>query len=296
MTAMPWDAQGEAQTALHTIVTDRRYGPAALSNSQTMAYLLHHMLPNSPRESSALIAASTAGVPGILQNHLSHGTDLNTACRLTASAFENQTALAPDACNWAVWALATALRLDADDTRAGSTQDAAPRGSYQPTMAARTGPGAEPGFRPGVSPGRPNGLRIAAAAVTAAGAGLIIWACALPDLRIPADSGRTSFSIFNSGVGGDLWFAVEPVGVAVLGIAAALLIVFARRSARLRSMAIGVLFGFGIQTIMLFAGYRFAFRGPDHAGPAGTVGIFGGIVLLVAALLSAFGREELAPA
>ena len=68
---------------------------------------------------------------------------------------------------------------------------------------------------------------------------------------------RDSISIFNSGSSGALWFAVEPVGVAAFGIAAALLIVFTR-SARVRSIATGVLFGFGIQTIMLFAGYEFS--------------------------------------
>jgi len=291
---MPWDAQGEARTALRTIVTDRRYGPAALSNSQTMTYLLQHMLPNAPRESSALIAASNAGVPGILQNHLSQGTDLSSACRLTAAAFENQTALAPDACHWAVGALASALRVQAGDSKPGSASEAAPDGNYQQTMAA-TGPGAGPALRPGVSPGRPSGLRLAAVAVAAVGAGLIVWACALPILRVPAGNGRDSISIFNSGSSGALWFAVEPVGVAAFGIAAALLIVFTR-SARERSIATGVLFGFGIQTIMLFAGYEFSVRSPDHAGSGATVGILGGIVLFVAGLLSAFSREETATA
>lgn len=109
-----------------------------------MTYLLQHMLPNAPRESSALIAASNAGVPGILQNHLSQGTDLSSACRLTAAAFENQTALAPDACHWAVGALASALRVQAGDSKPGSAWEAAPDGDYQQTMAA-TGPGAGPG-------------------------------------------------------------------------------------------------------------------------------------------------------
>lgn len=295
MTVTPWDAQGEAQTALHTIVTDRRYGPAALSNSQTMTYLLQHMLPNAPRESSALIAASNAGVPEILWNHLSQGADPSSACRLTVATFENQTALAPDACNWAVGALASALRPAADDARAGLAREAAPHGNYQQTMAARIGPGAGPALRPGVSLGRPNGLRLAAAAVGAVGAGLIVWACALPILHLPAGGGRDSFSIFNNGSGGALWFAAEPVGVAVFGVATVLLIVFTR-SARLRLMATGVLFGFGIQTIMLFAGYEFYVRSPDHAGPGATVGILGGIALLVAGLLSAFSREETATA
>ena len=185
MSVMPWDAQGEAQTALHTIVADRRYGPAALSNSQTMTYLLQHMLPDAPREASALIAASNAGVPGILRNHLSQGTDLGSACRLTAAAFENQTALAPDACHWAVGALASALHLQADDSRPGSAWDVASYGNQQ-TMAAGTDPGAGPALRPGVSPGRPTGLRLAAAAVAVVGAGLIVAAQRALQITEPA--------------------------------------------------------------------------------------------------------------
>jgi hypothetical protein len=51
-----------------------------------------------------------------------------------------------------------------------------------------------------------------------------------------------------------------------------------------------VLFGFGIQTVLLFAGYEFYVRSPDRAGPGGAVGILGGIVLLVAALIAAASR------
>src|SRR5262249_45250066 len=159
-----------------------RHGPAALSNAQTMTNLLKDMLPDAPRESSVLVAASEVGVAGLLQSNIS----------------------------------------------------------------------------------------------------LIIWACALPDLHIPAGNGRTSFSIFNSGVAGDLWFAVEPVGVAVIGVAAALIIMLADRSARMRLVAGGVLIGFGIQTILLFAGYEFYVQNPDHAGPGGAVGILGGLLLLAA--------------
>jgi len=87
-----------------------------------------------------------------------------------------------------------------------------------------------------------------------------------------------------------LWFAVEPVGVAIIGVLAALIIMAANRSVRLRSLAAGVLFGFGIQTVLLFAGYEFYVRSPNRAGPGGAVGIVGGIVLLVAALIAAASR------
>ena len=62
MTSTPWDAQGEAHVALRAIVADPRYGPTVLSNAQTMTNLLKDMLPDAPRESSVLIAASEVGI------------------------------------------------------------------------------------------------------------------------------------------------------------------------------------------------------------------------------------------
>ena len=304
MTSMPWDAQGEAQAALQAIVADSRYGPAALSNAQTMTNLLKDMLPDAPRESSVLVAASEVGVAGMLQSNVSQGMDVATASRLAAGSFENRTALTPDACSWAVGILASALRLDAvratppppppgpvynPPRPAGGDQGTAAPGSA-PTPPVWVAP--VPVIRPGSE--RPDGLRRIAAVVTVVGAILIIWACALPDLHIPAGNGRTSFSIFNSGGGGDLWFAVEPVGVAIIGVIAALIIMLANRSARLRLLAAGVLLGFAIQTVLLFAGYEFQVRSPDHAGPGGAVGVLGGIVFLVAALIAAASRPATA--
>ena len=306
VTTMSWDAQGEAQAALRTIVADPRYGPAALSNAQTMTNLLKDMLPDAPRESSVLVAASDVGVPGMLQSNLSQGMDVGTASRLAAGSFENKTALTPDACTWAVGALASALRLEAAARPApppASVQETVRPLNDQPTRTAMAwrpppAPSPWPGSAPAprVSPGRPNGLRLAAAALAVVGAILIIWACALPDLHIPAGNGRDTFSIFNSGGAGDLWFAVEPVGVAVFAVAAALVLVFANRSARLRLLAIGVLFGFGIQTILLFAGYEYYVRSPNHAGSGPVVGILGAIVLLVAGLIAAVSRPAAAVA
>ncbi|MGH3204059.1 MAG: hypothetical protein ACRDOA_01960 [Streptosporangiaceae bacterium] len=297
MTSVPWDAQGEAHAALRAIVADPRYGLPALSNAQTMTNLLKDMLPDAPRESSVLVAASEAGVVGMLQGSVSQGMDVATASRLAAGTFENQTALTPDACNWAVGILASALRLDA--VRAapppppGPAYDTPRPGGDQRTVAPGPAPAppawvTPPQFRSGS--GGPGGLRLTVTVTTAVAAILIVWACALPDLYVSGGSGRTSFSVFNSGGAGQLWFAVEPVGVAVIGVLAALIIMAANRSARLRLLATGVLFGFGIQTVLLFAGYEFYARSPDRAGPGGAVGILGGIVLLVAALIAAASR------
>ncbi len=304
MTSVPWDAQGEAQAALRAIVADPRYGPPALSNAQTMTNLLKDMLPDAPRESSVLVAASEAGVAGLLQGNVSAGMDVATASRLAAGTFENRTALTPDACNWAVGILASALRLDAvraapppppgpvyDTPRLGDTPR--PGGGDQRTVAPGPGPAPPawvtpaPQFRSGS--GGPDRLRLIVTVLTGVAAILIVWACALPDLYVSGGTGRTSFSIFNSGGAGQLWFAVEPVGVAVISVLAAL-VMAANRPARLRLLATGVLFGFGIQTVLLFAGYEFYARSPDRAGPGGAVGILGGIVLLVAALIAAASR------
>jgi hypothetical protein len=337
---VPWDAQGEAQAALRTIVADPRYGPASLSNAQMLTNLLKDLLPDAPRESSVLVAASEVGVPGMLQGNMSQGMDLGTASRLAAGSFESRTALTPDACRWAVAALASALRLDAPGVGPGpqTPRQETPRpGHDQPTQTAmaRPAPGgpdfwADPATVPGpapswaptpgqapapgsapapppwsgpapaqvppASPAQPSSRMRAAAAVTVVGAILIIWACALPELRTPAGNGRDSFSIFNAGGPGLFWFAVEPLGVAICGAAAALVFAFAARAARLRSVAVGALFGFGIQTILLFAGYEFSVRSPDHSGPAATVGILGAIVLLVAGLIAASGPAASAPA
>ncbi|HMD25932.1 MAG TPA: hypothetical protein VKH61_17675, partial [Streptosporangiaceae bacterium] len=169
-----------------------------------------------------------------------------------------------------------------------------PGGGDQRTVAPGPGP-APPAWVMPAPPSRsgsggPDRLGLTVTVLTAVAAILIVWACALPDLYVSGGTGRTSFSIFNSGGAGQLWFAVEPVGVAVIAVLAAL-VVAANRSARLRLLATGVLFGFGIQTILLFAGYEFYARSPDRTGPAGAVGILGGIVLLVAALIAAASRR-----
>jgi hypothetical protein len=275
---MEWDQQGEAQAALRSIVANPRYGAAALSNSQTMTYLLEHMLPDAPRESGALVAASNAGVPDMLRQQLSQGTDPGTATRLAAESLGNRTGLTPEACQWAAGALAAALRTDVVGTAPAFGQGG---GAY-----AAYGTGGMPA-PPAPGPGRQSGLRFAAAGLAVAGAGLTIWACALPAFRISgSNSGQNSFSIFNSGGSG--WFAVEPVGVAILGVVAALLVIMA--TGRLRSIAAGMLIGTGIQTILLFAGYQFSVRSPEHAGPAGAVGMLAGAALLLGGLLAAFSR------
>jgi hypothetical protein len=296
----PWDPQGEARAALRTIVADPQYGAAALSSSQTMTNLLKDLLPDAPREASVLVAASEACLADGLKNYLSQGMDLGTASRLVAGSFETRTALTPDACSWVVGALVGALRLDAAGPRPAPTS--VPPGGDRLTRTPTGTPEGDRlsmtpvGTKAGVGTGRPDGLRLAAALVAAAGVLLVIWACALPYLDTPAGEGRRSFSLFNTGSPGGAWFALEPVGVAILGLAAAALLIFASRAARLRLIAAGTLVAFGTQTVFLFAGLAFGIQSPDHPGAAGAVGIIGGLLLLIAGVLGAVGRSAPAAA
>ncbi len=313
MASTPWDPQGEARAALRTIVADPQYGAAALSSSQTMTNLLKDLLPDAPREASVLVAASEACLADGLKNYLSQGMDLGTASRLVAGSFETRTALTPDACSWVVGALVGALRLDAAGPRPAPTSvppggdrlTRTPTGTPEGDRLTRTPTGTSEGDRlsmtpvgtkAGVGTGRPDGLRLAAALVAAAGVLLVIWACALPYLDTPAGEGRRSFSLFNTGSPGGAWFALEPVGVAILGLAAAALLIFASRAARLRLIAAGTLVAFGTQTVFLFAGLAFGIQSPDHPGAAGAVGIIGGLLLLIAGVLGAVGRSAPAAA
>jgi hypothetical protein len=282
-----WDPQGEAQVALRTIVADPQYGPAALSSSQTMTNLLKDLLPDAPREASVLVAASEMGVADSLRNYVSQGMDLGTASRLAAGSFENRTAMTPEACAWAVGALATALRLDTHDIHDAATRAAnvPPRGQ----VVAPPEPAAGSDLR------RLGGGTLAAAVLSVVGAVLILWACALPDVELSGGSGRQSFSIFNTGSGGTFWFAVEPIGVAIVVVATVLLLLFVARPVWLRALAPGMLVAFGIQCVLLFVGYEFSVLKPNHAGPGAAAGVLGGLLLLVAGLLAGISRRASAP-
>jgi hypothetical protein len=292
-----WDPSGEAQAALRTIVTDPRYGPATLSNAPTMGSLLRSLLPGAPRETSVLVAAADAGVPWNLQSWLAQGMELDAASRVTAGALGDRTALTSDACTWAVAALATALGMgsapDVDATRVDTPVVHDIPGA-DPSFASLFGSSQQPGtLQP---PGRrrfarigfasASSLRFAAAAMAGIGALLIIWACALPDAYFPAGDGRQSYSIFNAGSGGALWYALEPTGVAVIVAAIAVLIVVAARWAIAGWLTAGMLIAFGLQTMFFFAGYEFSVQHPARTGAAELVGILAALLLLAAGTLA----------
>ena len=143
-------------------------------------------------------------------------------------------------------------------------------------------------------------IKVAAGVVSIAAAVLIIVACALPYVQVKAALGGhfTSISIFNAGPGAsasNLWFAVEPVGVAVLAIVGGILLLTIG-SVRLRSVVAGTLVAFGIQTMLLFLGYALGLGyGGNRAGLGGAIGMLGGYLLAGAGCVAAASRAGRAP-
>jgi len=143
---------------------------------------------------------------------------------------------------------------------------------------------------PGAVPkrGSTSGPAIAGGVIAIVGALAIIGACALPVTTNTFGFGSNSgsISLFKElGTGSARWYLVEPIGVAVLGVLAGI-IVMVSRSRVLPVIAAGVLIGFGIQTVFLFLGYWRGFGNGEHAGPAGIVGILAGLLLAVAGLVA----------
>lgn len=152
------------------------------------------------------------------------------------------------------------------------TRCGAPAGMQSPTaedmVAGRYGHGAATAPAVAASEGAPFGrtrdvsLRVGAGIVAGAAAATIIWACALP-LVI---TGGTAFSIFSGSR--LIWPAVEPVGVAVLGVCAGIVMMTGRRGSGLRWLAAGVLLASGTQIVLFFVGLRFGVGGGGRAARA----------------------------
>jgi hypothetical protein len=150
--------------------------------------------------------------------------------------------------------------------------------------------GVVPAPVPAAAPAPPGtGLAVIGAVVAFAGAVVIIVACALPYANYTDQSISPSApSIFNPGYPGALWYAVEPVAVAVVGIVAGVLLI-ALRGRLLRALAAGVLLAVGVQTFVLFIGYVLAAAtGPgEHAAIGGGIGLLGGLALAISGALAA---------
>jgi hypothetical protein len=127
------------------------------------------------------------------------------------------------------------------------------------------------------------------AVVAFVGAVAVIVACVVPyaNYTDPSVSPATP-SIFNPGYPGAVWYAVEPVLVAVVGVVAGVLLI-ALRGRLLRALAAGVLLAVGVQTFVLFIGYVLAAAtGPgERAAIGGGIGLLGGLALAIGGALAA---------
>jgi hypothetical protein len=101
-------------------------------------------------------------------------------------------------------------------------------------------------------------------------------------------------SFYSDGVPFSLWnkipaaFTLEPLGVAILGLCAGIMMARGRVSGR-RWLAAGILIAFGIQMLLYAWGTQFGIAPPQTAGSAGIPGLAGGLMLVAAGVLGAVG-------
>jgi hypothetical protein len=142
---------------------------------------------------------------------------------------------------------------------------------------------------------------VAAGILAIVAALVIVAASAVPYVRFSTGvAGHFQpVSIFNPGPGSNashLWYAVEPGGVALLGIILGVLLMVARKGSLL-AVAAGMLIAFGMQTVFLFLGYALGLDyGTNQPGVAGAVGILGGLLLACAGVMGAVSRTVRATA
>ena len=111
MTGLSWEHAAGVRQALHSIVTDPDYGPAALSSTRTMTNLLNDLLPDAPREKSVLIGAADARVAEILLDRTADGLDASLAINQAASSLAAATVFPREVCDWVATELAIALGI-----------------------------------------------------------------------------------------------------------------------------------------------------------------------------------------
>jgi hypothetical protein len=122
-------------------------------------------------------------------------------------------------------------------------------------------------------------LAIAGGVTAMLAAVLIVIASAVPYVHYTDPSSPGAVSIFDSGFGPSNWFALEPVGVALLVFVAGIVLV-AWMSRLPRAVASGTLIALGAQTFLMFAGYVLftAASASAQHGPGGFVGMLAGLL------------------
>jgi hypothetical protein len=126
---------GDARAALRAIVSDPAHGVAALDDPRVVSNLLSDYLPDAPRESGLLMAAVTAGVPGILRDHVGQGMDPDTAVQLTAASLAARTAFTTGSCRWVTAEIARAQGYEVSGNVPGAT---GPGATVRATTGTRT--------------------------------------------------------------------------------------------------------------------------------------------------------------
>jgi hypothetical protein len=151
-----------------------------------------------------------------------------------------------------------------------------------PAAPARAYPQAVP------QPGAASGQAVTGGVLAILGAIGVVVACFVPvTTSTGLGLGSTgSISLFDEFKHGPLkWFLVEPFGVAIIAVIAAL-VIMASHGRYAPVLAAGILVGFGIQTVFLFLGYWRGFSAGQQAGPAGIIGVLAGVLLAVAGLVA----------
>jgi hypothetical protein len=141
MTGRTWDADGEASSALRTILAD--YGEVGLSSEQLMTSVLTDLMPETPREASVLVYAAKTDLAGALRQRSDQGLSPQAVVAQVAALLEDRTGLAADACTWAARAIGAAIGV-VPESGAGTAPAAAgavpaaggavPAGAQPPTV------------------------------------------------------------------------------------------------------------------------------------------------------------------
>jgi hypothetical protein len=147
-----------------------------------------------------------------------------------------------------------------------------------------------PPLQPSGSSRRRPWPAIAAGVIAMLAGVLILIASELPYVHYTDSTNPSSVSIFNTGFAPSNWFALEPVGVALLALAAGVVLV-ASTSRLLRAIASGALIASGPQSLLMFAGYVLlaATSASAQTGPGGFVGLLAGLLLFAAGVTAAVG-------
>lgn len=167
---------------------------------------------------------------------------------------------------------------------------------YQPVAPNPWQP--SPWSVPPPRPARPGrGASIAAGLIGLVGALFVLIACFVPFEKYP---GQSSFGILTGHHGlpasFTFWYAAEPIGVLLVAIVAGIALLATGGSRRLRGLLPGMLLAFGFQTFLLFGGYVFTVLPSSARQAGGSIGLFGGLVLLFAGVLGLIGATRPDPA